>query len=371
MGESLEQFLNRQRRKAKRAALDITAAAQEARRTAMGVAQSVASRSPEELLRQGEQLLRHTQSRATEAATNVQREIKRQVTAVKSGIEQNPQLRSVATDATRTAGNVAGVVRGGLHAVQGLADGAIFLTRYANPLDPYLSPPGQSARNAVEQAGVSVARYMIDGATHPQKVVDDVTSFARQLRADVDPRATPTAPTFEGELQRQFDIGQNQGELMFDVGSLAIGGPLAKTVKGVSRVSNVGNVEHYLAMGLKPRQAARFAEPYLKGMGHHFFPRKLKLPEAFSESVFNVLRPAEISRGDFYKLHFQVDPSYHGGPIFRGEKGWSGKALGWKKYGPLGRLWHGSPAPLKARVGGLGATAGNLMYSPEDEGIDP
>jgi hypothetical protein len=60
-----------------------------------------------------------------------------------------------------------------------------------------------------------------------------------------------------------------------------------------------------------------------------------------------------MSKGDFYERHFQVDPSYYGGRIpkeFGGGR-WSGKELGWQKHDRLGRLWYGSPAPLKAAVG--------------------
>jgi hypothetical protein len=44
--------------------------------------------------------------------------------------------------------------------------------------------------------------------------------------------------------------------------------------------------------------------------------------------------------------------------------------LGLKKYGLGGRLWHGSPPPLKARAGGLSSSAGAVMYGPDDEEAD-
>jgi len=103
-----------------------------------------------------------------------------------------------------------------------------------------------------------------------------------------------------------------------------------------------------------------------RGLGHHFIPRRKGLPKSYSDSVFNVLKPEGISRGDFYELHYKVDPSYKGGGVIRGE-GWSGKKLGLEEYGLAGRLWHGSPSPLKARVGGLGGSAGAIMYDPIDE----
>ena len=85
----------------------------------------------------------------------------------------------------------------------------------------------------------------------------------------------------------------------------------------------------------------------------------------FTESEFNVLRPEGITRGDMYELHYKVDPRFSGTSVLDGK--WNGGELGLKRYGPLGRIWHGSPAPLKARVGGLGATGGGVAYRMADE----
>lgn len=87
------------------------------------------------------------------------------------------------------------------------------------------------------------------------------------------------------------------------------------------------------------------------------------------DGVFNVLKPEDISRGDFYELHYKVDPRFHGTRVVPGEP-WRGGKLGLKRFGPAGRIWHGSPPPLKARVGGLGASAGGVMYGEavEDSG---
>ena len=100
-------------------------------------------------------------------------------------------------------------------------------------------------------------------------------------------------------------------------------------------------------------------------MGHHFVPLKAGLPRSYSDSVFNVLKPEGISRGDFYELHYKVDRHYHGGKAK--EDRWRGEALGFQKYGPAGRLWHGSPLPLKARVGGVGASIGGTIHRPDDD----
>jgi hypothetical protein len=90
--------------------------------------------------------------------------------------------------------------------------------------------------------------------------VRDVEAKAHQMRIDLDPSATPAAPTFAGELLRNFDIGANQGELAFDVGSLAVGGPLAKGMKELGAVSKAARAEKYMPH-FSPAGAAYLAEP--------------------------------------------------------------------------------------------------------------
>jgi len=77
------------------------------------------------------------------------------------------------------------------------------------------------------------------------------------------------------------------------------------------------------------------------------------VPPIISNSTLFLLKPPNVNTGDFFERHFQVDPHYYGGKIRKefGGGRWSGKDLGWQKYDRLGRLWHGSPAPLKAAVG--------------------
>ena len=94
------------------------------------------------------------------------------------------------------------------------------------------------------------------------------------------------------------------------------------------------------------------------------------LPRSYSDGPFNRLAPEGMTCGDFYERHFRVDPDFYGTrlPARVGGERWSGRALGLEKYGPPGRLWYGSPAPLKARIGGLGSGAGSAIYdSPETD----
>lgn len=317
------------------------------------------------------------EARASKAVSRVVRVTKHEVGERLDRLARDPEVKRVAGDVARVAGNAAGVVRGGVHAVEGLADGAVFAGRLLNPLDRVMSPRGQSAEEQLDRAARKAARATVDyvkkGFVDPKSVLKDIKDVGQQWNRDLNPGATPVAPTFAGELRRNFDIGQNQGEVLFDVGSLVVGGPAAKAVKGLSRAANVGNEAKYLAQGFSPRAAAHLAGPYpASNMGHHFISRDTTLPgggsvpRSYSDGPFNKLAPPGISRGDFYELHYQVDPRFHGTGV-KGES-WSGKNLGLAKHGRLGRLWHGSPAQLKARVGGLSAAAGNGLHDQEDEG---
>lgn len=253
-----------------------------------------------------------------------------------------------------------GVVKGAVHTAEGLVDGARFAHRIANPIYDAMTHPGETAPAQIAKTAAKVVNYAARGLADPAGVAMDAAGKAVEFRRKVDPSATPAAPTFSGELRRNFDIGQNQGEVAFDVGSLIVGGPGAKATRHMVPMKAPTRVEDYLAQGFSPRAADRLAELY-EGMGHHFAGRRLKLPEVFSESEFNVLKPPGMTRGDFYKLHYEVDPYFHGTGL-PGRESWSGKRLGLKKHDRLGRIWHGSPAPLKARVIGLTAGAGAVTH---------
>ncbi|MDP1618102.1 hypothetical protein [Phenylobacterium sp.] len=285
---------------------------------------------------------------------------------IEANLDGNPTAKALAGHLVQQGAIPIGLLRGGAKAIEGLADAALFVARVQNPvLDRLLSPAGETAG---EQFGSAVERgleYVVEGARNPRVLIEDARSFGHQMRLDLDPSATPVAPTFKGELQRRLDIGMNQGELAFDVGSLAFGGPLAKSTKVFGAV-RASPVEKYLAQGFTKAQAAHLAKPYPKqNMGHHAVARRWGLPKIFSESEFNILRPIGITRGDFYERHFQVDPHFHGTKLLN--SGWSGKKLGLKRHGALGRIWYGTPEPLKARVGGLSAAAGSTIESGQGE----
>jgi len=384
MRESISEFIDRQNRKAARFGREAEAAAHEAYRKSIRLGQDLNLSSPGDVIRHGAQLLEDAEDLAVRTASRQAEEAKSRARAALRGVAQNPVARSVAIDAARTAGNAAGVVTGGVHAVEGLVDGVTFLSRLVDPFDRLTSAPGQSAAEQLGRGVVNTGRVGVDyvrkGVAYPQSVVTDVTNAAGQWRRDLDPSATPVSPTLEGELRRNFNIGQNQGELVFDVGSLVVGGPAAKAVKGLPRVANIGHYPNkYQAQGFGPKAAAYLAKPYpASGMGSHYVPRRARLPKvlgggplprSYMDGPFNRLAPPGISRGDMYELHYQVDPKFSVARLPRDVGGgiWHGGKLSLERYGPAGRLWHGAPAPLKARVGGLGASVGGAVYSLEEK----
>lgn len=369
MGESMSEFVARRRREESRLGRGAEATAHEAYGDAIRARRDLKLATPGDVMRHGARLLEEGELRAGKLAD---RTVRRTGEAV----------RATAIGLSGPVGNGVGVLGGIARAPLGLLQGAEFARRLASPLDPLLSPPGQSAKEQLRRvtlnAGRSAVDYVRKGAANPQTVVADLARTGRRWRQDLDPSATPVAPTFEQELRRNFEIGQNQGELAFNVGSVMVGGPAAKAIGGLGGVSNVGNAGKYVAQGFHPKVAAHLANPYpASAMGSHYIPRDYTLPPLlgggplprwYSDGVFNRLAPAGISRGDMYELHFKVDRRFHGARLPAGLdiKGWGGKAAGLKKYGTAGRLWHGAPAPLKARVGGLGAGVGNLMHSSRD-----
>ena len=256
-----------------------------------------------------------------------------------SWFDRSPMAKAAGGKAALQVGNDVGLARGGVHAVEGLAEGAAFLVRLANPLDAMFSPLEETAPAQVVGAGRRVVDYVTKGVADPMGVVRDVQAKAHQMRRDLDPAATPAAPTFAGELRRNFDIGQNQGEAAVDVGSWALGGPLAKGAKELGVVSKLYDPEKYLAQGFSAAGAAHLAEPYpSSAMGHHFIPRSYELPpefgggplpRAYSDGPFNRLAGENMTRGDFYERHFAVDPAFHGYQGALGVDLGAARRLGW------------------------------------------
>lgn len=276
--------------------------------------------------------------------------------------------------AARQAGLIPGVVRGGVNTVQDLGNGIALVASL---------PTDRRARARVGQVARGAADYVTDRARNPHKVLRDVEGQLREVDRKLLAEATPMAPTVAGEFKRNFGIGMNRGETAVDLVSLPVGGPIARGVKIAGRLARPLTKADYIARGHDPKLAAYFAERY-DGRGHHFIPKGAKippkvvgvpmpksvvgkhLPRQVIESPFNVQKPRGMTKGEFFELHYGVDPSYGGGRR-RGGGGWKGKELGWEKYDLAGRLWHGSPGPLKDAAW-VTATTPAFGYELMDEG---
>jgi hypothetical protein len=272
----------------------------------------------------------------------------------------NPTAVQTSGRAAQTVGNGFGVVRGVWHSAEGLGKAADFVGRLLDPYDAEQYGADQSAWGQLYGAASSSVGYLKNGFTDPSGVIRDIKDGAHKINLANNPSATPMADTFGGEMRRRFAIGANEGELGWDAGSTLYGGAASKALRGLGALDEAAGTAKFIGKGFTPAQAAHLAAPYEDGMGHHFVPlsvaAKRGLPKAFTESSFNVLKPNNISRGDFYELHYRVDPRFHVARLPKKVGGglWSGDDLGIPKYGLLGRLWYGSPAPLNAAYGAAG-----------------
>jgi hypothetical protein len=242
-----------------------------------------------------------------------------------------------------------------------------FLSRFMRPLDVETV----AALDDVFRAGKNLVDYTRNAISNPTDVANDVAGDLRRFRVKVDPTASRPADTLWGEAARNFNVGLNGGEALFDLASLLGGAAEVKALAKLGKVAKVAGPAKYVARGYPGRVANYFAEPY-DGLGHHFVPRRTKLPafmgggpvpSVISDSPFFLLKPRNMSKGDFFERHFQVDPHYYGGKIRAdfGGGGWSGRKLGWEKRGLPGRIWYGSPLPLKAVAGAGMFGAGGVV----------
>jgi hypothetical protein len=285
----------------------------------------------------------------------------------------DPRVAKVIGDMFEKAGQAAGAAKSALQTAEDLKDGAIFVTRLVNPLDPVLSAPGQSAADQV----VRGARQAVDDArsviADPQRAVRSIIDKGRQMHRDLDPAATPQGHTAGDELRRRFDIGRNQGDLGMDAAALIVGGPSVRGVSGAARASNIGNVAKYSAQGFTPAKAEHLAQRY-DGKGHHaYIKERDRLPKLLGggpyppwvlDNPLNLHRPHNMTRGDFYVTHALSDRHF-GGAGFPRSAGGGGRGSGWsaKRLGietaplPL-RAIYGMPDAMKLLVGSGAIAAG-------------
>ena len=56
-----------------------------------------------------------------------------------------------------------------------------------------------------------------------------------------------------------------------------------------------------------------------------------------------------LTKGQYFEKHVGVDKYYNGGPIpdRHGGGSWSADDMGWPKYGPMKKIWVGTPRTTK------------------------
>jgi hypothetical protein len=283
---------------------------------------------------------------------------------------ESKAARSVAGNVAGGAGAVVGVGRGIYHDAKAIKDGAVFAYDLADSGSRDHDAAVATGRRVIKDA----ADYVATRAADPSLAWGDFKRAGAQMNRDVNPDATPAASTLTEEIARRYGIGKNQGELAYNVASLAL--PIAGEVKGAAQLGRFAKAgpAKYIARGASPQLAEYLAQPY-EGMGSHLVPRRTRLPggapipEKIMDSRFNVLKPKAIERGAMYERHFGVDDRYWGGkvPAAFGGGGWSGRRLGWKKYNPVERIWYGTPGVTKAAVIGGPASLGALGGATADK----
>ena len=380
--DSVEDWIAKRNADVERLTRDAEAAGHEAWRQATRAGENLVAAKPADVLALGLDVLKGGRRPSISPARSANRISRASVReAVASG------LKFDAGKAALYAGNGLGLVEGLGSAVKGVAEGAEFIHDLSTPW-MILTPQGQAAHEALAETAIQAGNYVRKGVANPTGVVRDVQDGLKGFNEDTNPDATPVADSVSDEMARNFRIGRNQGKFTFDAGTFLVGGEGIKGLTLVNGVSKEARVAKFTKQGFKPEMAEHLAETYPStNRGAHFVPVRaavpasilgvpvpkfavgLRPPKSFMESPLNVLKPANISRGDMYALHYQTDTKFHGtGLPGQGRGGgWSGKKLGLERYDPLGRLWYGAPPALKTTAGGLMA-GGRLSDGAEQWG---
>lgn len=272
------------------------------------------------------------------------------------GHDDDPLGRSAVGVLGWGLGILPGAVRGGVGMIKGAGEGANFVYQLTNP-----SLPGHFAREQLLSASRGAGGYVMRGIEDPSLVRRDIAGALLGFELKHNPFSTPPADSLQGEFKRTFDIGMNNGELAFDVGSLLLGGGAIRGAAGMGAAAKAPGAKELAYLAANPGLAARFDLPY-SGMGHHIVERSTRLPQFlgggrlpdwFLESKFNKIREDQITTRDHYRNHNGAAGHLYGAAIPKrfGGGSWSAKNLSWTNYGPLDKLNYGTFPYTKAVVG--------------------
>lgn len=303
-----------------------------------------------------------------QSASRIVAEARRKTPAALRDAGGSELVRGMVGGPTRLVGNGAGLVTGAVHMGHDLVDGAVLGVRLLDPTDAFRKPLGEAAWDQVFDGIGAVAGGVKEAVTDPRRAAHDAAEAGRKLNREINPMATPMAPTVSGEINRSFQIGRRQGEVAMEVFPYLVGAGELKATAELGAMSKASRIAKYRNQGFSAAQARRLAKPY-DGQGHHsILPQRATLPDwlgggpipkSILDSPFNVLKPPGMTQGDFYELHYKVDPEAKGFRLRGG--GWSGKKVGLAKYGLPQRIWQGTPNATKRAIAG-GGIAGTIPF---------
>jgi hypothetical protein len=354
-GESIEEFMMRRARETGEAARQAYEWGHDEWNRATRAGERVAAARPSDVVALGRKVARST----GEAVGRVANSRPGRVAAGGAGF---------------TIGLGAGAVRGAVHTVRDLADGTVFLERATNPFDPLHDQTLAATASGVKNAIQGTADYASDRIAHPEHLGDDARRVGHDMNVNFNPFREPLPATAQAAFQRELPVGANWGEVGFNAASLAYGGGESRALARLAGLSEATTAEKLMKLGHTPEDAAYLAGKY-DGQGSHFFitqamGRDYGIPRWIVDHPLNVSKP-DISRYDFYRHHFEVDPSYFGGgmPGRRGPgSGFSGRREGFEKRDGLDRLWHGTPATAKALGGGIVGVPLGMFRAGQEQG---
>lgn len=139
-----------------------------------------------------------------------------------------------------------------------------------------------------------------------------------------------------------------------------MGAPELKGLSKLGAAAKASTAADFAAMGLPERAMARWTGPNTRSMKHHNLRRSWTknspMLTAVGETPLFLVDPADMSFGDFQRLHFGLDDAVRGNRL-PGGGGWSGEKMGMRRYSLPERLWFGTPPLTKASIG-TGAAIG-------------
>jgi hypothetical protein len=283
--ETMAEFVKRRQREVENLGQEAEAAARDAYGRATRAGEDLILRTPSDVTRYGASLVNgnlKTGPGSNSHSTTVDGVSPARPAPTDNGqheswLDRNPVARAAVGDAARKAGLVPGAMRGAWHTAEDIGHGLDFGSRLFDPYDAESSPRGEAAWDKVFNTGKGIVDYATNAISNPKAVADDVEAVVHRFQVRTDPDASPPAKTLGGEAARNFNIGLNSGEALFNTGSLLYGGAEAKVLTELGKASEGSGAAKYLARGHPAGVSDYFATRY-KGRGHHFLPQRTELP---------------------------------------------------------------------------------------------